>query len=100
MPKTITSTELQKNTRELIEWTRARGEPIIVESDGKPVAAILSYAEFQANDQVREARTARFTQLQAAAGANAAANGLTEIEAMVLVDAERQMMFDERLSTS
>ena len=100
MPKTITSTELQKNTRELIEWTRTRGEPIIVEADGKPVAAILSYAEFQAYDQVRQAHTARFAQLQAAAGANAAANGLSEAEAMALVDAERQMMFDDRLSIS
>ncbi len=95
MSKTITSTELQKNTREMIDWTRTRGESIIVETYGKPMAAILSYDEYQAYDQYRQTRTARFAQLRAAAAANAAANGLSDAEAMALIDAERQALFDE-----
>ncbi len=95
MSKTITSTELQKNTREVIDWTRTRGEPIIVETYGKPMAAILSYTDYQAYDQYRQARTARFAQLRAAAAANAELNELSDAEALALVDAERQLLFDE-----
>lgn len=95
MSKTITSTELQKNTREVIDWTRTRGEPIIVETYGKPMAAILSYTEYQAYDQLRQARLARFAQVRAAAAANAAVNALSDAEALALVDAERELLFHE-----
>lgn len=99
MSKTITSTELQKNTREVIDWTRTRGEPVIVETYGKPMAAILSYDEYQAYRQYRQARAARFAQLRAAAAANAAANELSEAEALALVEAVRQEWFDEQSPT-
>lgn len=100
MSKTITSTELQKNTRQVIDWTRTRGEPVIVESYGKPMAAILSYDEYQAYWQYKQARAARFAQLRAAAAANAAANELSEDEAMALVEAARQELFDEQPPTT
>lgn len=93
MPKTITSTELQKNTREVIDWTRTRGEPIIVETYGKPMAAILSYDDFQAYDQYRQARAARFATLRSAAAANAAGNSLSDDEVLAMIDAERQELF-------
>jgi PHD/YefM family antitoxin component YafN of YafNO toxin-antitoxin module len=48
MAKTISSTELQKNTREIIDWTRTKGEAVVIETYGKPMAAILSYDEYQA----------------------------------------------------
>jgi prevent-host-death family protein len=96
MSKTITSTELQKNTREVIDWTRTRREPVIVETYGKPMAAILSYDEYQAYTQYRQARMARFARLKAAAAANAEANELSEAEALALVEAERQHLFDEQ----
>ena len=94
MPKTITSTELQKSTRETIDWARTRGEAVVIETYGKPMAAILSYDEYQAYVQYKQARAARFAQLRAAAAANAAA-GLSEAEALALVEAERQALFDE-----
>ncbi len=92
MSKTITSTELQKNTREVIDWTRTRGEPVIVETYGKPMAAILSYDEYQAYRQYKQARSARFAQLRAAA----AANELSEAEALALVEVTRHEWFDEQ----
>ncbi len=100
MSKTITSTELQKNTRAVIDWTRIRGEPVIVESYGKPMAAILSYDEYQAYWQYKQARSARFAQLRVAATANATANELSEDEAMALVEAARQELFNEQQPTS
>ena len=91
--KTVTSTELQKNTREMIDWTRTRGEAVVIETYGKPMAALLSYDEFQAYVQYKQARTARFAQLREAAVANAAANELSEAEAEALVEAERQALY-------
>jgi len=96
MSRTISSTELQKNTREIIDWTRIRGEAVVVETYGKPMAAILSYSEYEAYQQYKQARAARFAQLRAAAVANAAANQLTEAEALALVEAERQERFVEQ----
>jgi hypothetical protein len=48
MAKKISSTELQKHTREIIDWTRTKGEAVVIETYGKPMAAILSYDEYQA----------------------------------------------------
>jgi PHD/YefM family antitoxin component YafN of YafNO toxin-antitoxin module len=67
MSKTVTSTELQKNSRAIIDWTRLRNEPVIVETYGKPMVAILSYDEYLAYQQYKQAQEARFAQLRAAA---------------------------------
>ena len=94
--KTVTSTELQKNTREVIDWARIRGEPVLIETYGKPMAVVLSYDEFKAYLQYRQARTARFERLRTAKAANAATNELSEDEALALVAAERQALYEER----
>lgn len=94
--KTVTSTELQKNTREVIDWARIRGEPVLIETYGKPMAVVLSYDEFIAYLQYRQARTARFERLRTAKAANAATNELSEDEALALVAAERQALYEER----
>lgn len=79
----MTSTELQKNTREVINWARTRGEAAVIETYGKPMAALLSYNEYQAYQQYRQARAARSTRLR-------------EAEAQALVDEERQALFTEK----
>jgi prevent-host-death family protein len=94
MSKTVSSTELQKKTREVIDWTRVRGEPVVVETYGKPMAAILSYSEYQAYLRYKEMRDARFARLRQAAAENATAGALTEEEAMALVEEARQELFD------
>lgn len=96
MTKTVTSTELQKNTREVIDWTRTQGESVIIETYGKPMAAILSYQEYQSYLQYRKARAARFDELRRAVAINAAANDLTEEEAIALVESIRQEIFEEQ----
>jgi len=94
MSKTVSSTELQKKTREIIDWARVRGESVVVETYGKPMAAILSYSEYQAYLRYKEARDARFARLRQAAAENATAGALTEEEAMALVEEARQELFD------
>ncbi len=101
MPKVITSTELQKQTREAIDYTRVERDVVIVETYGRPMAVILSYDEYQAYlryKEVQEGRQARFTALREASGANAAYNALTEEEALRLVDEARQEIADQLAS--
>jgi prevent-host-death family protein len=47
MPRVVTSTELQKKTRDVVDWARIERDTIIVENHGKPVVAILSFDEYQ-----------------------------------------------------
>jgi PHD/YefM family antitoxin component YafN of YafNO toxin-antitoxin module len=83
----------------MIDWTRTRGEPVVIETYGKPMAAILSYDEYQAYQQYKQARAARFARLRETAALNAAANNLTEAEALALVEAVRQELFTENNQT-
>ncbi len=96
MSKVISSTELQKNTREVIDWARTKGEAVVVETYGKPMAAILAFDEYQAYLQYKQARAQRFARLRQAAAENAAFNQLSEVEAMALVEQARQEMYEQR----
>jgi prevent-host-death family protein len=96
MSKVVSSTELQKKTREVIDWARTKGEAVVVETYGKPMAAILSYDEYQAYLQYKQARTVRFSRLRQAAAENAAFNRLTEEEAMALVEEIRQERYEQQ----
>lgn len=96
MSKVISSTELQKNTREVIDWTRTKGEAVVVETYGKPMAAILSFDEYQAYLQYKQARAQRFARLRQAAAENAAFSQLSEAEAMALVEQARQEVYEQR----
>lgn len=101
MSKIVTSTELQKNTRAVIDWARTRGEAVVIETYGKPMAAILSYDEYQEYLNLRQSqqeRTARFARLRQAAAHNAAAHTMLEEEALALADAARQEVFDRSYS--
>lgn len=97
MSKTITSTELQKNTREMIDWTRVEKEAIVIQTYGKPMAALVSYDEYQNYLQYKQARADRFTSLREGAAENAAYNVLTDDEAMALVEQTRQELYDSGL---
>ncbi|CUS04356.2 conserved protein of unknown function [Candidatus Promineifilum breve] len=93
MPKVITSTELQKQTREAIDYARVERDAVIVETYGRPMAVILSYDEYNAYMEYKagqEQRAARFALLREAAAENAAYNELSEEEAMQLVEEVRQ----------
>lgn len=93
MPKVITSTELQKQTREAIDYARVERDAIIVETYGRPMAVILSYDEYKSYIEYKagqEQRAARFALLSDAAAENAAYNALSEEEAVQLVEEVRQ----------
>lgn len=96
MSKVVSSTELQKKTREVIDWARIKGEAVVVETYGKPMAAILSYDEYQAYLQYKQARAQRFARLRQAAAENAGLDRLTEEEALALVDQARQELYEQQ----
>ncbi|MBK6328434.1 MAG: type II toxin-antitoxin system Phd/YefM family antitoxin [Chloroflexi bacterium] len=96
MSKTITSTELQKKTREMIDWARMEGEAIVIQTYGKPMAALVSYDEYQNYLQYKQARADRFALLRETAADNEAYNSLTEAEAMAIVEQTRQEAHEDQ----
>ncbi len=90
MEKVVSSTELQKRTRDIIDQARTQDVTIVVETYGKPMVVILPYAEYQAylafKQRRQAARDERFAQVRRLAEQNAAANGLTDAEAAALIE--------------
>ena len=74
---------------------RVKGEPVVVESYGKPMAVVLSYEEYQRYLQYRHARAERFARLRRVAAENASAGRLSEKEASSLVHEVRQEIYEE-----
>lgn len=100
MPKVITSTELQKQTREAIDYARVERDAVIVETYGRPMAVILSYDEYQAYMSYKtsqEERAARFALLREAADENAAYNRLSEEEGTRLAEEARREIAGQAL---
>mgnify|MGYP003602529171 CR=1 FL=1 len=92
MPKVITSTELQKQTREAIDYARMERDAVIVETYGRPMAVLIAYDEYQAYMSYKagqEQRATRFALLREAAASNAAYNELSEEKAVQLVEEAR-----------
>ncbi|MBI2941818.1 MAG: type II toxin-antitoxin system Phd/YefM family antitoxin [Chloroflexi bacterium] len=100
MPRIVTSSELQRNIRDIIDWARTRGDAVIVETYGKPMAVILSFDEYQEylRYKVRQldTRHERFERLRQLAEQNAAQSGLDEEEALALADQARQEVYEIR----
>lgn len=93
MPKTISSTELQKQTRDTIDYVRVEHDAVIVETYGRPMAIILpfdEYEEYLSYKQSQAVRAVKFRLLRETADANAAYSGLSEEEALQLIEDERK----------
>ena len=93
--KTVTATELQRNTRGVMDHARTKGEAVVVESHGKPMVALLPFEEYERYLRYKEQRRALFERLDAFAAANAASNRMTEEEALALAEQVRQEVWEE-----
>lgn len=69
MPKTMTATDVKVRLGAMIDWTVEEGDELIIESRGKPKAVLMSYAEFEEVQRLREdaRRQDALRQLQALA---------------------------------
>jgi len=54
MPKTISASEAKNNLGSLIKWIRSDNESVIVENRGAPAAAIISIAEYERLQVLKE----------------------------------------------
>jgi antitoxin (DNA-binding transcriptional repressor) of toxin-antitoxin stability system len=102
MPKTVTSTELQKNTDIVINWAKTGHEAIIVETSGQPMVAILPFDEYQdylKYKETQQARETRFKRLRQLAEQNAT-YGLSEEEALALAEAAREEVYRSKQDKS
>jgi hypothetical protein len=97
MSKVVTSTELQKNTRDVIDWARTRGDTIIVETYGKPMVAILDIGEYEELLRIRrEHSRGRF--IEALGRVREATKDIPPEEVEQLVNEARQAVRAEQLS--
>ena len=100
MNKVVSSTELQKNTRTIIDIARTRSEAIVVETYGKPMVVILPFEEYQQylayKQRQQEERSARFAQLRRLAEQNAATAALDDAEAAALIEEVREEAYQLR----
>lgn len=78
-----------------VERVRATGKPVVIESEGKPVAALVSVSHLRVLLEALE-RRARFSEL--AAEAAGAYEGIPPTEDEIVQDARetRQAIFHER----
>jgi prevent-host-death family protein len=101
MEKVVSSTELQKRTRDVIDLARTQDMAIVVETYGKPMVVILPYDEYQEymafKQRQQEARRARFAELRQMADQQSEAGAtLSDVEAQDLVDAAREQVYQQR----
>lgn len=54
MPRTTSATEVKTQLGAMIAWTIQHGDEVIIESRGKPKAVLMSYAEFEQVQRLRE----------------------------------------------
>ena len=59
MEKTVSSTELQKHTRDIIDQARTQGISIVIETYGKPMVVLLPFEEYQQYIAFKARRAAR-----------------------------------------
>ena len=54
MPKTVSASEAKNNLGSLLSWVRKDDESVIVENRGAPAAAIISIAEYEKLQVLKE----------------------------------------------
>jgi prevent-host-death family protein len=89
MRRVISATEVKTQLGAMIDWTVEHADEIVIESRGKPKAVLMSYAQFEVVEQLREAERRRqvLAQLEDLAQRVAARNqDLTAAAAQELAD--------------
>ena len=91
MEQSIGTTDLRQRLTDILQEVRERREAYIVETFGRPQAAIISIEEYRQFQRFREEREAFFERLEASATRNAERNaGLSDAEALAIIEQARQ----------
>ena len=101
MPKAVTATEAKNRLGALMAWAVAQRDEVIVEAQGKPRAVIMSFADYQEVQALREQARRReaLERLRALRARVSARNqDLTEEQAMALADRFVRETIDEMVA--
>ena len=91
MEHTIGTTELRQKLTDVLQDVREGGETYVIETFGRPQAAIVNLEEFRLFRRFLEERDRFFDWLEGTAARNAERNaGLSEEEVLALIKQARQ----------
>lgn len=91
MERTTGATELRQGLTDILEAVRERGDTYVVETFGRPQAAIVNLNEYEQFKRFREEREAFFQRLDQAAAANSERNaGLSDAEVLAIIEQARK----------
>ena len=91
MERNIGATDLRQRLTDVLQAVREQRETYIVETFGRPQAAIINLDEYWQFQRFRREREAFFEWLQASAARNAERNvGLSDEEVLAIIEQARQ----------
>ena len=90
MERSIGATDLRQRLTDVLQAVREQGETYIVETFGRPQAAIINLDEYRQIQRFRREREAFFEWLEAIAARNAERNvGLSDEEVLAIIEQAR-----------
>lgn len=91
MERSIGSTDLRQKLTDILRQVQERRDSYIIETFGRPQAAIINLEEYEAFQRFRKERDAFFEWLESTAAQNAQRNkNLTEQEVLAVIEQARQ----------
>lgn len=91
MKKTIGATDLRQRLTDVLQAVRERRETYVIETFGRPQAAIINLDEYRQFQRFQEEREAFFEWLEDTAARNAQRNvGLSDEEVLALIERARE----------
>jgi prevent-host-death family protein len=91
MKKAIGATDLRQRLTDVLQAVRERRDTYVIETFGRPQAAIINLDEYRQFQRFREEREAFFEWLEDTAARNAQRNvGLSDEEVLALIERARE----------
>ena len=91
MERSIGATDLRQRLTDVLQAVRERRETYIIETFGRPQAAIINLDEYQQFQRFRQEREAFFDWLEATAARNAERNlGLSDEQVLAIIELARE----------
>jgi prevent-host-death family protein len=91
MERSIGSTDLRQRLTDVLQAVQRRGETYVIETFGRPQAALVNLEEYRQFERFRQERETFFEWLEGAATRNAECNaGLSDDEILAIVEQARR----------
>ena len=91
MERNIGATDLRQRLTDVLQTIRERRESYIVETFGRPQAALINLDEYRQFQRFRQEREAFFVWLEETAAANAERNvGLSDEQVLAIIEQARE----------